>query len=384
MKTEGIIFLALVLFLPFHCVDPFSPELKDNDKLVVIEGTITNAPGPYFVNLSTTTGIDHPFQQALEGATVILSEEGGEQEVLTETEAGAYASSASGIRGAVGKRYKISVLLPDGREYESAYEEILQPEPLDSVYAEIESRIDPEYTYPLRGYQFYLDASVLQPESQYFLWKLTETYKFTSDLLIPFYYAGQLLPFPKPDSLFTCYKTSEVKDLFVFDAAGLDNPAIRRFPLHFADTEDRKLFLRYSLLARQYVIGKEAYDFWNNIKKQNTSLGALYTSQPFQIRGNITNVADPEEAVLGYFMAAGLTERRIFAGPPPGVEFHFGVCTIGEPEMYEMLSLSRTRPSSWPIYIGESPEGAIGVPDQLCVDCRQKKATIEKPEFWID
>ncbi|MFZ2900998.1 MAG: DUF4249 domain-containing protein [Saprospiraceae bacterium] len=385
MKNEAIAFLVLVLLLPLHCADPFTPELEGSDQLLVVEGTITNAPGPYFVKLSSTTAIEHPFPLPVKGATVVLSEQDGPAETLTETEPGTYATSAWGIQGEAGKKYKIAILLPDGREYESAYEEIPQPEAIDSVYAEVDSRTDPAYTYPLRGYQFYLDASVQHQESKYFLWKLTETYKFNSDLLIPYYYAGQLLPFPKPDSLFTCYKTSDVKDIFVLDAERLETPQVRRYPLHFVDTEGRKLFLKYSLLVEQYVVGKEAFAFWSHIKRQNTGLGALYTTQPFQIRGNISNVGDPEEAVLGYFMAAGYAERRLFVERPPGVEFHFGVCTIGEPEIYEMLGLSRTRPSTWPIYLGQSPDGGpMGVPDQVCADCRQKKATIEKPGFWID
>ena len=376
--------LGILFLLPWQCVDPYTPNLKDHDKLLVIEGTITNAPGPYTVKISTTIGIDYPFQQPLEGAIVILYEQGGEQEQLVETEAGTYLTSDAGIRGEVGKFYRISITTPEGQEYESGDEELLPFEPIDSVYAEFERRTDPDYAYDLKGYQFFVDASIQHEENDFFLWKLTETYKFHSDLMIPFYYAGQILPFPKPDSLYTCYKTSEVKDIYVFDAERLQNPQIRRFPFHYVDTEDRRLFLRYSLLVRQYAVSQEAFEFWNQIKKQNSGLGALYTTQPFQIRGNIHNVNDPEEAVLGYFMAAGYSEQRIFVGPPPGAEFHFGVCQIGEPEIYDMRSLPRTRPSTWPIYLGESPGGALGLPDQICVDCRLKNATIEKPDFWID
>jgi hypothetical protein len=383
MKNKWLLF-PLLLLLPWQCVDPFLPDLKDNENLLVVEGAISNAPGPYVVTLSRTKGINYPFPEPLSGAIVTLVEEGGEQEALEETAPGSYSTSPSGIQGKAGKKYKISIVTADGLAYESAYEEILAAEPIDAVYAEVERRVDPEFAYDLAGYQFYLDASIQNQDNKYFLWKLTETYKFNADLLIPFYYEGQTLPFPKPDSLFTCYKTSDVKDIFVFDAKRLTNPNIQRLPLHFVDTEDRRLYLRYSLLTKQFVISKAAYEFWSNIKKQNSGLGALYTSQPFQIRGNIKNMEDPDEAVLGFFMAAGYSENRIFVDPPPGIAFHFSLCMIGEPEIYEMRTLPRTKPSTWPIYLAESPGGAIGLPDQSCVDCRLKNATIEKPGYWIE
>jgi hypothetical protein len=384
MKNKWLFFLLLLL-LPWQCVDPFVPDLKENENLLVVEGTISNGPGPCIVKLSVTQGLNYPFPEPLPGAIVTLFEEGGEQETLLETTPGVYETSPSGIQGKTGKNYKIAILTEDGGEYESVFEKILPAEPIDDVYAEVERRIDPNYAYQPGGYQFYVDASILNPENKYFLWKLTETYKFNSDLIIPFYFAGATLPFPKPDSLFTCYKTSEVRDIFVFDARRLANANIQRFPLHFADTEDRRLFLRYSLLVKQYSISREAYAFWSQIKTQNSALGALYTSQPFQIRGNIKNLQKPEEAVLGYFMAAGYSEKRIFVGPPPGIAFHFGLCAIGEPEIFELLSLPRTNPSTWPIYLGASPGGGpVGVPDPVCVDCRLKNATIEKPDFWIE
>ena len=381
----GLCFMALlILVLPFQCVEPFTPTLEENESLLVVEGIITDAPGPYIVELSISTDLTSLSKLPLAGARVTIVEQGGEQEELLEISPGVYSTSVSGIRGVVGKRYKVVVVTPEGEAYESSFEEILPPEPVDTVYVEIESRVDPNYNYDLRGYQFYVDASIQNPENKYLFWKLTATYKFNADLKIPFYYAGGIFPFPNPDSLFTCFKTIDVRDVFVFNAEKLTDPEIRQFPLHFVDTEYRELYLRYSLLTKQYTISKEAFLFWDNIKKQNSDLGALYTTQPFQIRGNVMNVSDQEEPVLGYFMAAGYSENRIFVDRPFGVPFHFSNCVIGEPEIYDMRSLPWLSSSLWPIFLGESPEGAIGLPSQNCVDCRLKGATIEKPDFWID
>lgn len=384
MRNDRIAFYLLLVLLPVQCIDPYEPEWKDSENLLVIEGTITNAPGPYTVKISTTPGLESSLQKPLEGASVVLSEQGGTQEFLEEIAPGTYSTSVAGIQGVVGHSYKISVTTPDGQAYESSYETILPPEPIDTVYAVVESRSDPKYAYDLQGYQFYLETTIQNEGNAYFLWKLTETYKLNSDLLIPYYYAGHIYPFPDPDSLFTCYKTTEIQDILAFDASRLEIPRIQGYPLRYVDTEGRDLYLRYSLLTRQYSISKEAYVFWNNIQKQNTGFGALYTTQPFQIRGNMVNIQDPGEAVLGYFMAAGYTEKRIFVDPPSGVAFHFSICTIGDYEILYMQTLPRTWPSRWPIYLSTSPEGILGVPAPICVDCRLRGASLERPDFWVD
>ena len=377
--------LLLLPVLPFQCVEPFSPELKGNEELLVIEGIISNAPGPYVLKISTTSGVGEPFQKPLEGAQVSIIEQGGEEEQLVETKPGKYETSATGFQGVVGKSYKVSIKTPGGGEYESAFEKILPPEAIDSVYAAVESRIDLNYTHDLIGYQFYIDATVDNEENKYFLWKLTETYKFNVDLIIPFYYSGQILPFPDPDSLFTCYKTEDVRDIFTFSLGNLSEPRIQAWPLHYVDTQVKKLYLRYSLLTKQYTISKEAFEFWENIKKQNSGLGALYATQPFQIRGNMRNVLDEDEAVLGYFMAAGYSEKRIFVSRPSGVPFFYDICVLGEPGPFDFLPLYRSKPSSWPILLGQSPDGgAIKIAHRLCLDCTAHGATLEKPEFWTE
>jgi len=145
------------------------------------------------------------------------------------------------------------------------------------------------------------------------------------------------------------------------------------------------LSIRYSLLTSQYSISKNAYTFWTNVKEQNENLGDLYSKQPFQIRGNIYNVNNSSEPVLGYFTVAGISQKRIFVNKPgPPVVMRYGECKLVEQDYMNFAVLFLTSPAEWPEFATYDENGANAYPPQVCLDCREKGGTIEKPDFWID
>jgi hypothetical protein len=65
------------------------------------------------------------------------------------------------------------------------------------------------------------------------------------------------------------------------------------------------------VLIQQHAISKHAFKYWNELQSQTTSGGGLYDTQPYSSTGNIYNVDDPAEKVLGYFYATQLQESRL-------------------------------------------------------------------------
>jgi hypothetical protein len=105
--------------------------------------------------------------------------------------------------------------------------------------------------------------------------------------------------------------------------------------------------------------------------------------QPYQIQGNVKNISKPDEPVLGYFMAAGVSEQRIFVGRPPLV-FHYSICTLSEEDYQAMGSLRWSSADEWPLYITMGLNYGLALPNQDCIDCRQSGGTIIEPDFWED
>ena len=364
------------------CVDEYWPDVDKYENLLVVEGGITNAPGPYSLKISKSLAIEGSEYIPYSGCILKIFDDDGISETLVETEPGIYSTMPNGIQGQIGKRYKLSVLTPQGKEYESSYEELIKPVLIDDVYAEVEYHSNPGFDYPQVGYQFYVDAEETLNDTNFYLWNMEATFHYQSDFFIRWYYNGQVRDFHPIDSLYNCWYTYKTKDIFTFNPTSLVSSKIKRFPLNYVNTETKQLTVKYSLLVNQHAIDESAYQYWNAIEEQNSDQGLLYSHQPYQIKGNMMNINDNNESVLGYFMVSGVDTRRIFVD---GLDapFYYTRCSINDGNYLAYRQLYWADPYLYPIYIVLYEENRA-VPGQSCADCRQDGGTIIKPEFWED
>ena len=390
-KHREINILKTIAFLMFivgliSCEEPYIPDVETKyENVLVVDGMITDAPGPYTIKLSSTVMIDRIEYIPVSGFEVMISDDAGHSEVLSETEPGKYTSDTNGIQGIPGRSYQLTLHSPAGKSYQSYPEKLHPAVGIDSVYAHLEYHPDAS-TGDLAGYQFYVDTQPSDSDSTCFLWSLTATYKYTSDLIIRWIFDGTLRPFTAFDSLRTCWKTKAIPDIFIHSSAGLSSSSVEAFPLHFVGVNKRDLSIRYSLFTEQLVISQEAYNFWHHVKEQNSTNDQLYPKLPFQIRGNMYNPQNPNELILGYFMVAGSQSKRIFINrPSPPVQMSYTICTLSEAEYYNFSRITLTPSEYWPVYATYDNNGANALPDnQYCMNCILKGGTIVKPAFWID
>lgn len=380
-----IIVLAVVFFTT--CEERYWPDLDGKyQDLLVIEGMITNNAGPYIIQLTKSTSVDNPEYKPLSDYEIVIHDDQGNSELLTEVEQGRYYTAADGIQGVVGRNYKVTIQSPEGKKYESDFEELKEPVEIDTVFIALEYHADEDFPYDIPGYQFLLNTKTANDNVSYFLWRLEQTYEYNADFLIFFMYNGSLHIFSDPDLYNTCWTTNWVNQIFTGSTFDLSEPFLTNFPLHYVSFDTREMSVRYSLLVEQYTISEKAQEYWENVNDQNTSGGELYTTMPFQVRGNLSNINDPNETVLGYFQAAGIDTKRIFLNRPVyPVEMYYPVCelTSADYEEYGWMFLSND-PREWPRYVTINAGGQRAVPTPACVDCRESGGTIEKPDFWID
>jgi hypothetical protein len=321
----------------------------------------------------------------LSGCRVEILDDLGNVEVLTEPDAGVYKTSPDGIQGIIGREYKINITASNGKTYTSGFEKLPQPLVIDSVYAKIEYSKDDRFPVDVAGYRFYLDTKTATQDSTFLLWDLTATYKYMSDYIIRWIYDGELRPWTNSDSLRTCWLTKDILELFVYSTQHLSVPQLKNFPLHYVPVSERDLSIRYSLFVSQFTISKDAYVFWNAVKEQNANHDKLYSRQPYQLQGNIFNPQDPDENVLGYFLVAGEDQHRIFVNKPDSpIKMRYTICKLSFADYQNFGLLFLSLPREWPLYATFDNNGANAYPNQDCLDCRLRRGTIEKPEFWID
>ena len=365
------------------CTDRYWPEIDKYDNLLVVDGGITDMPGPYTIRLSLSSPVDSSVFRPFAGCLVTVMDDEGYSGTFMEVEPGVYQSDADGLRGVAGRQYRLEIHTPDDRAYASQFEVLQTPVQIDSVFAVVEKREVQGYPHDQEGYQFYLDTETAPSDTNYFLWRLEATYQYQSDFTIRWIFDGELDWFYNPDSLFNCWSSYVVDDFFTMSTSSLSTPVVKDFPLHYVNTETRQLSVRYSLLVRQYTLNREAFEFWDALRKQSESQGSLYGSQPYQLRGNVRNLSDDSEPVLGCFLVAGIDVRRIFVDRPPyPVKFYYPVCDLDEADFEAYGQMWMADPVTYPIYAIETNGGRRAVPPKGCVDCRLKGGSIIKPVFW--
>jgi len=384
MITRNISHIAWVLFLILSsCIEDYNPKLTEYEDLFVVDGRITNEDGPQTVRLSISSNVLEPEFIPVEYATVQITDNFGNKTHLDEIEPGVYQTDSS-MTGIIGRSYKIEISTENGKFYQSDFEELKNPTGIEDVYHEVESKYHQNFQHDLIGYRFYVDSKEAEEKENYYFWDLEATYHYESDFTVRWYFDGELHWFHGPDSLYNCWTTYKVNQIFLSHTNNLIQPRIVKYPFHFVSTETRELSVRYSLLVKQLSISEVAYDYWDDVKRQNGDVEGLYTTLPYLIRGNVKNINDANELVLGYFMVAGVTEERIFVErPPSNVPMYYSVCQLTEADFEAYGQMYWMDPVYYPIYAIETNGGRRATPHQACVDCRRKGGTINKPDFWI-
>lgn len=112
---KNTFYIILSLFALTSCEKEIDLDLNDQSGNIVIEGNITNTPGPYIVKITKSVGFSEPNQYpAVTGAQVILSDDTGQTETLQYTGNGMYQTTT--FTGEPGRIYTLKVQA-EGKEY---------------------------------------------------------------------------------------------------------------------------------------------------------------------------------------------------------------------------------------------------------------------------
>ncbi len=376
MRTRNFILILFITLSTISCVDKYWPEIDKYDSVLVVDGLLTNGADTTVIYLSLSSSVNNGILIPLGGSQLYIVDENQSEVFLTETSTGIYKILDNSFTGRVGGSYQLHITLPNGKKYESDICSMQTPSPIDSVYGLIESHQIPNQDEYLNGIQFYVDNHSNLSDTTYYLWRLEQSFQYQSTFNIDFVWNGTIFdPYPKPDSLRTCWYTSPVQSIFIHSTKYTDKPELIGKPLNYVSTINKTLSIRYSLLVNQLSISEEAFNFWDALRQQNIEKGNLYSQQPFQVRGNIKNMNNAEEPVLGYFTVAGISKKRIYINRPP-LAFYYDECV---PD-FEGMAFLRFEPG--PFYIVDvNGILALGNSD-ACFDCRLEGGSITPPYFW--
>ncbi|KPK82636.1 MAG: hypothetical protein AMS27_14410 [Bacteroides sp. SM23_62_1] len=363
-------------------MEPYTPDIRQSQESLVVEGLLTDQPGIQTIYLSRSSPYSDPGFIPERDCLVRVVDENGNSYLFYDQGEGVYQRFMMASQLVRGTAYKLSILTTEGKEYESNYEILPFPCPLiDSVYFETETvgTFDPEQ--PLEGIQFYIDLDAEEDQARNYRWELVETWEYYAAHIITDYYDGELHKMDDPFKYHHCWYTGRISNIYTSSTKHSVSNRINRYPLYFVSNQTNRLKIRYSLLVKQFSLSDEAYQYWDQMRRQHQESGGLYETQPAQIRGNVYNINDPEELVLGFFNVASSLDKRIFVDAQSELGFPPIDCTLDT--IYNMYEIPP--PVYYPVYMRSlNPMGGppYGVGRGICFDCTTEGGSTVKPDFW--
>ncbi len=378
------------------CIEPYEVDIPDSSQILVVNGMITDKAETYAIDLTWSSPVDGEGFDKVSNATVSVESRDGETYLFQSAGGGRYLSDAANFQGEAGKEYRLLIDLP-GANYASEWILLRESPPIESLYAEYDERVNSEG--PVEGMQVFLNTGDPSGETRYYRWEWVETWRYQAQFAALVNYLGfdQL---EEKESFSTCYHVDSSRVIKVATTAQNIEDRLNGYPLLYIDTETNKLASRYSILVRQYVMSEEEFFFWKTIQESIENVGSLFDRQPQSRTGNVHNINDETEPVLGYFSATSVAEKRLYIDRNDlpertvvytkfrecyrGLDTVFKADYIGQEEVDEAvfreISYGKVFYNifGFPIisgYILTSPE---------CSDCRELGGTSIKPDFWED
>ncbi|UCG27538.1 MAG: DUF4249 domain-containing protein [Bacteroidales bacterium] len=115
MKKYHIVSYILTMILFVGCEEIIKIDLEGTDARLVIEGKITDGPGPHTVRISRSTDYFDPEEYPMvSGALVVISDDTGLRDTLQEVAAGIYQTTF--LTGETGRNYTLETIV-EGEQY---------------------------------------------------------------------------------------------------------------------------------------------------------------------------------------------------------------------------------------------------------------------------
>ncbi|WP_163378719.1 DUF4249 domain-containing protein [Cyclobacterium sp. SYSU L10401] len=372
--------IGILLLTNLGCREPFFPEISDfEDNILVVEGYIEVGGGTTQINLSSTSSLyaDGTASRFPGAEVVVLGEREGRWS-LQSMGNGQFQLSENLPEN---QNYSLSIHLENGERYLS---EMISPL--------ISPEFDISYTKQEGDVQVYSNTRG-DEQSEFFLWVYEETWMYRTPQISYFNYddaSGNMVLIDQEDLTYRCWNFDQSRRVILEASSRFEDNRIFQKELLTIDSLSEKLGIRYRIHARQYVLDREAYVFWEGIRRNSDDIGSIFSPLPSAVSSNIYHVENPDIPVIGYISAGISREKELYinrdeVSPWRTVIGDYQGCLIdtvaiadydqkfGQGEYVPLYEDCETFPCSG---FFASTAG--------CTDCRIRGGTTIKPDYWID
>ncbi len=358
------------------CKDPYYPDINSSSShYLVVEGYI-NPEGETNIKLTRTRTISKGDTAAYineMGANISIEDNNGNIYPLNETGNGNYSGSYFLDDKA---RYRLRITTRDNKQYLSQFVPCKNSPPIDKI----------GWKFQDGNVQLFVNTHDPNNRTIFYRWDFVQTWEFHSQYYSTLVYdPANNIVVNRSYPVFVCYRTNNSDKIYIGSSEKLRQDVIREAPLELIPNHDRRISVLYSAYVTQYALDSAGYNYWNAMKGNTEQVGSIFGSQPNQTPGNIHNIADSSEKVIGYIGAGIVQQQRIFISnsempsgwnqiqncteydvPVDSLDFYFGSNSL--------IPYSADPPNS------PFPTGYFSA-SASCVDCTLS-GTLTKPAFW--
>lgn len=288
-----------IFFILFGCIDPITIDsVGEQEGQLVVEGWVNDVDEVVIIRLGTSTADGVGANTLGPGAIVTIADNSGKTVLLEEVIPGLYATVSDPLVGVIGESYILNILLSDGRSYTSELVTIPEPVPFGETRDEsIENRGLTDDGTPFVSYSNDIFTELENTADEHFVrietrgWaNVRVDYQLTA--------AGPL----------SCWQIRDPvsREVALANNAGLSGD------IYEIEVTNVPVDIRANYIIDIYAnaMSREAFVFWAEAQRQLERGGGVFDPPFAPVVGNIRNVNDPEEVVLGYFHAYAQTMTR--------------------------------------------------------------------------
>jgi Domain of unknown function (DUF4249) len=370
------ILMFYVAMVTNSCREPYLPPvLASPSSYLVVDGLIKAGGDSTIIQLSRTRNLSDTVKSIPEtDAWMQLEGSGGDMHYFLNLGQGRFGAPPLQLNPNGEYRLRIKAR---GAEYLSDFVPVKGTPSIDSLSW-------------VRDSSLTIKVSTHDPsgQSRYYRWEYRETWEYNSfyeSILGYDYSTNQPFYLDPKDYLNRCWSDEKSAAILLATTKNLTNDVVENFPVITIPEGSDKVSVRYSILVNQYALTREAFEYWQLLRKNTTELGSIFGTQPAELISNIKSVSNPQEPVIGFVSIAAVQQKRLFIrrgqlsgwNPDYSLKARCEVKVVGPDSLSYYLQRNRNLMQAYNI-----TGGGTALADKLCIDCRLRGGTQQKPVFW--
>jgi Domain of unknown function (DUF4249) len=366
--------LFLLTAIVLGCLDPYAPPTDGiATDFLVVDGVINATNNIVTVKLSRATALSDATSFLAEtNADVFVEDEKNQKYKLAEVSTGVYSLNQAFDYEL---QYRLSITTK-GEDIVSEFVDVIKNSPIDSLTWKADNE----------RFSIFVNSHDFSEGKKYYRYTYEETHQYSAKFFSGYKLVNGEAIYRTPDEwMFTCWITKPIGGILLASTENFSQNIISEFQILKIQRGDRRLWQKYSVLVQQISVDKKTYTYWEELRKMTESLGGLFDPLPYQVKGNLESVSNPDKTVIGYFSAGEVFEKRVVVSINELPRNYSGVlqssCTESNVKIADMHTLVPA--SDILTYAEMMGPFVVGYfySTPSCTDCRLEGGTNVRPDF---